>query len=150
MKKIVTIFLQAGVVLAGIGALAFMLWEPTVEGRNAHATLFAMYFKDPFLACAYTASILFFAALYQAFKVLGYIRQGTAFSRTSVNAVRTIKYCAITLAALIVAAEAYLVTALRGKDDIAGGVAMGLFLIFAFVLIATAAAVFEKRLQRAV
>lgn len=40
------------VVLGGIGALAFMLWEPHLEGRNAHAGLFEIYFKDPFLAYA--------------------------------------------------------------------------------------------------
>ena len=66
-----TIFLQVVIVLIGIGALALMLWEPHIEGRNAHATLFEIYFKDPFLAYAYIASIPFFVALYQAFKVLG-------------------------------------------------------------------------------
>ena len=43
-----TIFLQVVIVLLGIGALALMLWEPHVEGRNARATLFEIYFKDPF------------------------------------------------------------------------------------------------------
>jgi len=71
-----TIFLQAVIVLIGIGALALMLWEPHIEGRNAHTTLFEIYFKDPFLAYAYLASIPFFVALYQVFKVLGYIGQG--------------------------------------------------------------------------
>src|SRR5882757_4418154 len=74
MKKrplVPTKFLQAVIVLIGIGALALMLWEPHIEGRNAHATLFEIYFKDPFLAYAYIASIPFFVALYQAFKVLG-------------------------------------------------------------------------------
>jgi hypothetical protein len=60
-----TIFLQAVIVLIGIGALALMLWEPHIEGRNAHATLFEIYFNDPFLAYAYLASIPFFVALYQ-------------------------------------------------------------------------------------
>ena len=71
-----------------------MLWEPHVEGRNAHATLFEMYFKDPFLAYAYIASIPFFVALYQAFKVLGYVGQNKIFSQAAVKALRTIKYCA--------------------------------------------------------
>ena len=71
MKRSSTIFLQVVVVLMGIGALGIMLWEPHIEGRNAHATLFEIYFKDPFLAYAYIGSIPFFVALYQAFKVLG-------------------------------------------------------------------------------
>lgn len=150
MKRSSTIFLQVVVVLIGIGALALMLWEPHIEGRNAHATLFEIYFKDPFLAYAYIASIAFFVALYQAFKLLGYIRKNKVFSQNSVKALRTIKYCAISLVVFIVAAEVYFFTAQRGKDDIAGGVAMGLLMIFISVVIATAAAVFERTLQSAV
>ena len=48
MKRSSTIFLQVVIVLIGIGALALMLWEPHIEGRNAHATLFEIYFKIPF------------------------------------------------------------------------------------------------------
>src|SRR6266480_5875464 len=90
-----TIFLQAVIVLIGIGALALMLWEPHIEGRNAHATFFEIYFKDPFLAYAYLASIPFFVALYQVFKVLGYVGQNKVFSPRAVKALRTIKFCAI-------------------------------------------------------
>ena len=150
MKRSSTIFLQIVIVLIGIGALALMLWEPHIEGRNVHATLFEIYFKDPFLAYAYIASIPFFVALYQAFMLLGYIGQNRVFSLNSVRALRTIKYCAIALVALIVAAEVYLFIAQRGKDDIAGGVAMGLFMIFVSVVITAAAAVFERLLQSAV
>src|SRR5437879_8819817 len=108
MKRSSTIFLQVVIVLIGIGALALMLWEPHIEGRNAHATLFQIYFNDPFLAYAYIGSIPFFVALYQAFKVLGYAGQNKAFSQAAVNALRTIKYCAFITAGAIVAADAYL------------------------------------------
>src|SRR6266508_5720296 len=97
MKRGSTIFLQVVVVLISIGALAIMLWEPHIEGRNAHATLFEIYFKDPFLAHAYIGSIPFFVALYQAFKVLGYVRQNKTFSPATVKALGTIKYCAIAI-----------------------------------------------------
>ena len=151
MKRSSTIFLQAVVVLIGIGALALMLWEPHIEGRNVHATLFEIYFKDPFLAYAYIASIAFFVALYQAFTLLGYIGQNKVFSQAAVNALRTIKYCAISLVGFIVGAEAYLfIVQRRVEEDIAGGVAMGLVMIFVSVIIATAAAVFERLLQSAV
>src|SRR4249920_1673615 len=108
MKRSSTIFLQVVIVLIGIGALALMLWEPHLEGRNAHATLFQIYFNDPFLAYAYTASIAFFFALYQAFKLLGYIGQNKVFSQAAVNALRTIKYCAIILTTSIVMAGLYI------------------------------------------
>jgi hypothetical protein len=149
-KRSATIFLQVVIVFIGIGALALMLWEPHLEGRNAHATLFEIYFKDPFLAYAYIASIAFFVALFQAFTLLGYIGQNRVFSLNSVRALRTIKYCAIALVAMIGAAVAYLFIAVRGKDDIAGGVAVGLVLMFVSVVMATAAAVFERLLQNAV
>src|ERR1041384_6055161 len=96
-----TMFLQTVIVLIGIDALALMLWEPHLEGRNAHATLFEIYFKDPFLAYAYTASIAFYAALFQAFTLLGYIRQNRVFSPEAVRTLRTIKYCAIVLVVMI-------------------------------------------------
>ena len=143
-------FLQAVIVLIGIGVLAFMLSEPHFEGRNAHATLFEIYFHDPFLAYAYIGSISFFVALYQAFKLLGYTARKEVFSPRAVRALRIIKYCAMCLVAFLAGAEAYFFLVRRREDDIAGGVMMGLFLIFVSSIIATAAAVFEKTLQSAV
>lgn len=150
MKKISTIFLQVVVVLIGIGTLAFMLWEPHIEGRNVNATLFDIYFKDPFLAYVYIASISFFVVLYKIFKLLGYIGQDKIFSLNSVKALRTIKYCTMALIAFIAGAEAYFFIVQRGNEDIAGGVAMGIIMIFVCVVIGAAATVFEKILQNAV
>ena len=144
------LFLKAVLVLIGIGALALMLWEPHLEGRNTHATVFEIYFKDPFLAYAYIASIAFFVALFQAFTLLGYIEQNRLFSVDAVRALRTIKYCALALVAMIGAAVGYLFLFVRGKDDIAGGVAIGLALILVSVVVAAAASVFERVLQTAV
>ncbi len=149
IKRASSLFLKLVIILIGIGALAFLLWEPQIEGRNVHATQFEIYFNDPFLVWAYTASIAFFVALYQAFKLLGYIARNEVFSERSVKALRTIKYCALILVAFLVAAEAYLFIA-RPEDDIAGGVAMGLFMIVISVIIASAAAMFERLLQSAV
>lgn len=150
MKRSSTIFLQIVIVLLGLGVLALMLVEPHFEGRNANATTFEIYFKDPFLAYAYTASIAFFVALYQAFKLLGYIGTNTVFSPRAVRALRTIKYCALMLVAFIVGAEAFFFIIQRGKEDIAGGVMIGLVMIFVSAVVATAAAVFEQLLQSAV
>ena len=149
MKRSSIIVLQVVVCLIGIGALAFLLWEPHIEGRNAHATLFQIYFNDPFLAWAYTASIAFFVGLWEAYKLLGYIGRNEVFRERSVKALRTIKYCAKIIVGFVVAAEAYLFI-VRPGDDIAGGVFMGLLIIFASGVVAIAAAVFEKTLQSAV
>ena len=143
-----TIFLQAVIVLIGIGALALMLWEPHIEGRNAHAALFEIYFKDPFLAYAYLASIPFFVALYQAFKVLGYVRHDKAFSQASVKALRMIKYCALAIIGFVAVGELFIM--LGNSDDRAGGFFIGILITFGSVVIATAAAMFERILQNAV
>lgn len=147
MKKSGAILLQIVIVLIGIGALVFMLWEPHIEGRNVNATLFEIYFNDLFLACAYIASIPFFVALYKAFKILGYVRQNNTFTQETAKALRTIRYCGTTLVAFIVAAEVYLFIFQRGKDDITGGVFMGLLMIVASGIIATTASMFEGILQ---
>ena len=148
MKRSSTIFLQVIIVLIGIGALALMLWEPHIEGRNAHATLFEIYFKDPFLAYAYIASIPFFVALYQAFKVLGHAGQNKVFSPAAVRALRTIKYCAIAIVGFVAVGEIFIM--LGNSDDRAGGVFMGILITFGSIVIAAAAAVFERILQNAV
>ena len=148
MKRSSTIFLQVVVVLISIGALAIMLWEPHIEGRNAHATLFEIYFKDPFLAYAYIASIPFFVALYQAFKVLGYAGQNKVFSQAAVKALRTIKYCAIALIGFVAVGEIFIM--FGNSDDRAGGVFMGVLITFGSIVVATAAAMFERILQNAV
>ena len=150
MKRVSTIFLQLVIVLLGTGVLAALLWEPHVEGRNVHATQFEIYFKDPFLAYIYLAFTPFFVGLYQAFKMLGYARRDEMFSPRAVRALQIIKYCACLVALFIVGAEAYIFIFVRGTDDVAGGVAMGVFIIFVSAVIATAAAVFERILQNAV
>jgi hypothetical protein len=148
LKRSSAAFLQAIVVLIGMGALVLLLWEPHVEGRNAHATTFEIYFKDPFLAYVYLASIPFFVALYQAFKVLGYTRQNKVFSQDAVKSLRTIKYCAIAIIGFVAGAEIFIV--LHESDDRAGGVFMGILISFGSIIVATAAATFEWILQNAV
>lgn len=146
MRRRSAIFLQTAIVLFGIAVFVFLLWEPLVEGRNAHATLFEVYFNDAFLACAYLASIPFFVGLYQAFKLFGDAGRNE-FSRRSLRALRTLKYCALIVLAPVLAGEAYLFIVVRGQDDIAGGVATGIFVAFFSIATAAAAALFERTLQ---
>ena len=150
MKRGSTIFLQAVILLLGVGVLVLLLWEPQVEGRNVNATQFQIYFKDPFLAYIYLAFVPFFVGLYQGFKILGYARRDEIFLQHSVRALRIIKYCALTTGIFILGAEAYLFIFIRGKDDIARGVMMGVFIILVSAIIATAAAVFARILQNRV
>lgn len=145
MEKSSTLFLKIVIVLIGIGALAGMLWEPQVEGRNVDATFFQIYFNDPFLAYAYTASVPFFIALYQAFKIIGYVEQNKVFSQAAVKALRTIKYCAIAIVGFVAIGEIFIM--LMNDDDHAGGVFIGILIAFGSIIVATGATLFEKILK---
>lgn len=148
MKGGSTVFLRLVIVLVGIAVLAVMLRFPQTEGRAAHFSLAEVYL-DPGVAYGYAASIPFFVALYQAFRVLGYAGRNEAFSERSLRAVRTIKHCAMLLVGFSVAGVAYLFVVIRGQDDIAGGVALGVVITFASSVVAAVTAVFERLLQKA-
>jgi hypothetical protein len=143
-----SIILQAVIVFIGIAAIVFMLWEPHLEGRNAHSTLFEIYFNDAFLAYVYIGSIPFFVAIYQAFKVLGYSRQNKLYSQAAIKALRTIKYCAISIIGFVAVGE--IIIMLSNSDDPAGGVFMGILITFVSVVMASAAVMFERKLQNAI
>jgi hypothetical protein len=150
MKKSSTVFLQIVIALLGIGALTLLLWEPWLEGVNANATSIAqIYFDDPFLMLVYAGSIPFFLALYQAFKVLGYAGSNKIFSKEAVKSMRTIKYCALAIIGFVVIEE-IIIMLTHGNDDATGAFAIGIFITFGSIVIAPAAAVFEKTLQSAV
>jgi hypothetical protein len=148
IKRSSTTFLQIVILLVGLGAAALLLWEPQVEGVNAHATNFEIYFKDPFLALVYVGSIPFFTALYHAFKILGYAGRNNVFSPPAVKSLRTIKYCAIAIIGFVAIAEIVIFS--HTSDDRAGGVFMGLLITVGSVIVATAAATFQRVLQNAV
>ena len=149
MKRFSTVFLQAVIVLIGMVALAILIRFPLTEGRATNLDLFSIY-SDPFILYAYAASIAFFVGLYNAFKLLGYIGQNKVFSSNSVRALKNIKYCAIILSILIVLAGLYIKIFHDKDDDPAGFLAMCIVTTFASIVVATAAAIFEKILQNAV
>lgn len=151
MKRSSTIFLQIVIVLIGLGALALLLWEPHLEGRNKDATLFEIYFQDPFLALVYAGSMPFFIALYQGIKVLGYVGRNQVFSPEVVKALRTIKYCALAIIGFVVVEEIFILLMNGGDNDNPGApIFMGILIIFPSIVVATAAAMFERILQNAV
>jgi hypothetical protein len=138
--------LQALLVLVGIAALAFLLVEPHLEGRNAHATVFQIYFQDPFLAYAYFASLPFFVGLYNAFKIAGAIGQGRILSLQTIKALRTIQACAFLLIGFVVFGELLLL--MQESDDRAGGVVLGGLVLLGSLLVALAAGRFKRAIEK--
>lgn len=149
MKRVPTLFLQAVIVLIGIVALAILIRFPLVEGRATNLDLISIY-ADPLILYGYATSIAFFIALYKAFKLLGYIGQNKVFSSDSVKTLKSIKYCAIVLGVSIVMAGLYIRIAHDEEDDPAGFIAICIVTTFASIVVATAAAIFERLLQNAV
>lgn len=149
MKRVSIVFLQAVIVLIGIVALAILLWFPLTEGRAVNLDLFSIYF-DPFILYGYASSIVFFVALYKTFRLLGYIGQNKVFSSNAVKTLKSIKYCAIILSILIVLAGLYIRLFHNKDDDPAGFLAICIVITFTSIVVATAAAIFEKLLQNAI
>ncbi len=151
VKNSSTAFLQTILVVLGVGTLLALIAMPQFEGRNVDATLFEIYFNDPFLAYVYLGAIPFFVGLYQAFKILGFVAKNNTFSHATVKALRTIKYCAFVTAGAIIMADAFLMIIARSTgEDTAGAVMLGLITTFTSIVIGTASAVFERTVQNAV
>lgn len=147
MKKILAVILQCAVLLVGAGVLTFLLWEPHLEGRNAHATVFQIYFNDPFLAFVYVGSIPFFVALYQAYRLLGNMRRDEPFSQVTVMGLRRIQRCAMILLG-VVAVAVIIILATGDGEDRPGGIAMSGMAAITFALIAIGAASFARNLTK--
>jgi hypothetical protein len=151
MKRSSIVFLQIVIVLVGVAALAFLLWEPQVEGVNKNRTNFEIYFQDPFLALVYVGSIPFFMALYQAIRALGYVGRNQVFSPEVVRALRTIKYCALAIIGFVVVEEIWILLVSGGDEENPGApIFLGLLIIIPSIVVAVTAGMFERILQNAV
>jgi hypothetical protein len=151
MKRSSIIFLQIVIVLIGVAAVAFLLWEPQVEGVNKNRTNFEIYFQDPFLALVYAGSIPLFVALYQAIRALGYVGRNQVFSPEVVKALRIIKYCALAIIGFVVVEEiVILLMNDRDSDSPGAPIFLGVLIAFPSIVVATVAAMFERILQNAV
>ncbi len=149
MRRISTTCFQVVIVFIGIAVLTILIWTPLTEGRTTNLDLFSIY-ADPFILYGYAASIVFFIALYKAFKLLEHIRQNDVFSSNVAGAVKSIKYCAIILGILIATAGLYIKIYHHPKDDPAGFLAICSMTTFISIVVAIAAALFEKKLQHAI
>jgi hypothetical protein len=135
------------IIVVGIFVLIFMLWEPHLEGRNIDSTIFEVYFKDPFLAYVYTASIAFFVALYQAYRLIVNVDKNRVVSIDSMNSLRIIKKSGRVLLVFVLGVMGYLII-IRPEEDITGGIFMSLLAIVVSGAISIVASKYEKTLKR--
>lgn len=150
MKRGSTLFLRIAVILIGIPVLALCIFvvpeiaEFIAELYPDHTYLRYLVFID-----LYATAIPFYFALYQAYKLLGYIDKNKAFSELSVRVLKNIKYCATIISSLFVVGMP-LFYLIAEKDDAPGIILIGMALIFASLVIAVFAAVLQKLLQEAI
>ncbi|CAH1057508.1 DUF2975 domain-containing protein [Paenibacillus pseudetheri] len=150
MERGSTLFLRGAVILIGIPVLALCIF--VVPGIASFAAeLYPDYSLLKYLIAIdlYASAIPFYFALYQAFKLLGYIDKNNAFSEMSVQVLKKIKYCAITISGLYVVGMP-LFYLMAEKDDAPGIIVIGLIIIFASMVIAVFAAVLQKLLKEAI
>lgn len=148
MKRGSTLFLKVVLLLIGAVTLVGLIWFPQTEGRATNLDLISIY-KDPLIIYIYIASIPFFVGLFQAFKLLNLIDANKAFTQDAVNTLRIMKFAALSVIGFIALALLYIRFFVHG-DDLAGPTALGIMIGFASIVIATAAAIFQRLLQNAV
>lgn len=146
MKQGSTLFLKLVIFLIGLGVLAICTF---VLPAGIISELSGDFDYGPILLGLYVPAIPFYFALFQALKLLNYIDKKIIFSELSITALKNIKYSALTISGLFALGMPYIIY-VADKDDAPGAVAIGVVIIFASFVIATAAAVFQSLLQNAV
>ncbi|MEJ9231926.1 DUF2975 domain-containing protein [Peribacillus butanolivorans] len=149
MKQVTTLFLKLAVIFIGIPVLALCIFL-VPHMANFAAKLYPNIAPMKYLVfiVMYGAAVPFYFALYQAFNLLRYIDENTAFSELSVKALMNIKCCAITISGLYVLGSPLLHFIAKKVDPPI--VLMGLIIIFASLVIAVFAAILQRLLQEAI
>ena len=144
-----TLFLKFALILIAVIAFVALLHFPTTEGRAKDLDLISIY-MDPLIIYGYIATIPFFIALYQLFKLLGLVDRNKIFSEKAIEAVKVIKYCVLSIPVFIFFALVYIRFNAAPGDDPAGPTGLGLIVSFIFIVLATGAGVFQRIIQNAV
>ena len=149
MKQVTTLFLKLAVIFIGIPVLALCIFL-VPHMANFVAKLYPNIAPMKYLVfiVMYGAAVPFYFALYQAFNLLRYIDENTAFSELSVKALKNIKCCAITISGLYVLGLPLFHFIAKKVDPPI--VLMGLIIIFASLVIAVFAAILQRLLQEAI
>lgn len=139
MKHVTTLFLKIALFMIALPALALSIfWLPGFIG----------YINIAIILLVYVTELIYFFALYKAFKLLQLIDKNKAFSYESVDTVKHIKYCAYFISGIFVVILPFLYP-IADADDSPGLLAFPLIIVFASLVISTFAAVLQKLLYEA-
>jgi hypothetical protein len=145
MKRGTITFLKVAVFTIGIIILSLCIFAlPSLARYSAEMNPELAYLRYPVLIGLYLTAIPFFFALYQALILLSYIQTNNAFSELAVNALKLIKYCAITIIILYVIG----MLLLGSQSALHPGIAIiGLTIIFTAIVIFFFTAVLQELLK---
>ncbi|MEC3571158.1 MULTISPECIES: DUF2975 domain-containing protein [Bacillus cereus group] len=135
--------------LSGIAVLALCIFL-VPEMANFVANLYPNIAPIKYLVfiVMYVAAVPFYVALYQAFNLLQYIDENTAFSELSVKSLKNIKRCAVTISGLYVLGLPLFHFIVKKMEPPIGLV--GLIIIFASFVSAVFTAILQRLLQEAI
>ncbi len=147
-----TLFLRLAVLVITILVLAVCgVPMPRMLAREAAKTPETAWQIYLFLVIAYLQAALFLFALFQTFRLLGYVDRDKTFSDSTVGALRQIKRCAFAIGFLMVTAIVWVMILSAGTgEDGAGPVMLGLIGTFASSVVAAAVAVLQTQVQTAI
>ncbi len=150
MKRGSTIFLKGAVILMGLPVLAIYIFlVPEIGSFAAELYPDHSYLKFLVWIDLYATAIPYYTALFQAFKLLGYMDKQQSFSDLSVQALKSIKRCALAVSGLF-ALGMPLFYLVAEKDDAPGLILIGMVFIFASLVIGVFAAVLQRLLMEAI
>jgi hypothetical protein len=148
VKRGSTTFLKVIVFLVGIVLLAVCVYFLPQAARRDAIERPGDYSLYPLLVCAYGICITVSVALHQIFKLLIYIEKNNAFSELSLQSLKIIKKCTITVIFFIFLAIVYLRVRVQFTgDDAAGPISLGLMGILATSIIAAIVDVLQKPIK---
>lgn len=148
MEKLSTNFLKAAIILLALPVLALGL-RGLLGLFNHPAHPDYAWILYPIVIVLYLSVIPYFTALYQAFKLVTYIEQYISFSELSNQALKKIKWCAMTISGLYLLIMPFIYH-LAQMDDAPGLVLMGFLPVFASLIITVFAAVLQRILREAI
>ena len=150
MKRGSTLILRGAVLAMGLFVLVVCVFG-VIPLSNGWAEEFPgiAYLQYPIVVGVYISAVFFFAALFQAMKLLSYIDHGKAFSELSVRALKYIKYYAIVIWVLY-SLNMYVVYYMAQRMDAPGFMFVGMVIPFASFIVAVFASLLQKILHDAI
>ena len=145
-----TMILKIAVIMLGIPVAALsVLLLPWIARDASESSIRMAYVIYGILILMYISVVPFFAALYQGFRLLGYIDSNKAFSELSLKSIQKIRSCAAAISIIYLFAMPlfYIVAEI---DDAPGVILVGMIFVFAPLTVAVFAAILKKLLKNAI